>query len=47
MDAQVAYLEAMMDVDGDRLVTAKEILDVFQQVWGSIVEHSRHRKHVA
>jgi hypothetical protein len=29
---QMSYLEAILDVDGDRSITAEEILAVFKQV---------------
>ncbi len=32
VDVQVAYLEAVIDVDGDRLISAEEILEAFKQV---------------
>jgi hypothetical protein len=29
---QVSYLSALIDLDGDRLITAEEILEAFKQV---------------
>jgi hypothetical protein len=33
---QVSYLSALIDLDGDRLITAEEILEAFKQVGGCV-----------